>query len=168
MLAADARPFPVTRPIESGGARRKSRGCRWLPSEKNFSAPSFIRRPRRTYDIRSTAGGAGGSGPADQAAAAAVTTGLELAIPPAAIGNPAGPFKVSAHVNGSNHDFLSNQSLGGFIPPQGNLGGDGAGHFTGGVAQIDLNQFPGDQFLIVPEPGSLALRVLGVLARRRR
>ncbi len=52
-------------------------------------------------------------------------------------------------INGQNHDFLSNQALGAFAPPQGNLGGDGAGTFTGNLSGIDLTQFAGDQFFTI-------------------
>ena len=41
-----------------------------------------------------------------------VATGVEIAIPLAAIGNPSGPIKVCAFVNGTAHDFVSNQTLG--------------------------------------------------------
>ena len=77
------------------------------------------------------------------------------------------------HINASNHDFLSNQSLGGFTALQANLGGDGAGNFNGDVSLIDLNSFTGNQFFsvtVVPEPSTMAL--LGVfslsLVTRRR
>jgi len=40
-----------------------------------------------------------------------VRTGVELAIPLAAIGNPTGPIKVFAILNNPAHDFLSNQML---------------------------------------------------------
>jgi hypothetical protein len=128
------------------------------------------------FDNSNAAGIGGGTGPANQAAAIAVTTGIELAIPLSALGN-ANPqdIKVSAHVNGSNHDFLSNQSLGGFPAGQGNLGGDGAGNFNNDVSLIDLNNYQNtDQFFtVVPEPTSVAmagLAVVGVLgfARRRK
>lgn len=126
------------------------------------------------YD-RSNAGGVtGGTGAANQAAAQAVTTGIELAIPLAALGSPLGDIRVSAHINGSNHDYLSNQSLGGFMPPQGNLGGDGNGGFNGTVGQLNLNNFSGNQWFVaatVPEPGTLtvlALAGLGLLRGRRR
>jgi hypothetical protein len=117
----------------------------------------------------------GGTGAADQGAAAAVQTGIELAIPLAAIGNPgAGDcIKISAMINGSNHDYLSNQFLGGLPAGQGNLGGDGAGGYNGTVGQINLNNFAGLQYFqvcIVPEPTSLALMglsVLGLAMRRR-
>jgi len=49
----------------------------------------------------------------------------------------------------------------------GNSGGDGAGGFTGALSGINLNQFPGDQFFVVPEPGSLAMLALLILLRRR-
>ena len=128
------------------------------------------------YNNTNGAGVGGGTGAADQAAAAAVETGLELWIPLSAIGDPGlgDTILISAHINGSNHDFLSNQSLGAFEAPQANLGGDGGGTFNDDVSLIDLNQFGGDQFFaitVIPEPSTfvvLALAGLGVATRRRR
>jgi hypothetical protein len=120
------------------------------------------------HDRSNTAGVAGGTNAANQANAAAVTTGIELAIPLSALGN-ADPrdIKVSAMINGSNHDYLSNQFLGGLTPPQGNLGGDGTGTFTGTVGQINLASgayASGDQFFtVVPEPTSATLVGLALI-----
>jgi hypothetical protein len=117
------------------------------------------------------AGITGGSGPANQAAALAVTTGLEFSIPLAAIGNPIGEIRISAMINGANHDYLSNQILSGLMPPQGNLGGDGQGGFTGTLGGINFNNFAGQQFFtVVPAPSAGALLALGAfcVARRRR
>lgn len=119
------------------------------------------------FDNSNVAGILGGTGAANLAAALAVTTGIELAIPLSTIGNPVGAFKISAMINGSNHDYLSNQFLGGLPAGTGNLGGDGAGSFTGTLSGINLNQFAGDQFFMVPEPGSLAMLALLILLRRR-
>lgn len=125
------------------------------------------------FDRSNVAGVLGGTGAANQAAAQAVMTGIELAIPLAALGNPTGDIRISTHINGSNHDYLSNQSLGGFTPPQGNLGGDGLGGFNGTVGQLNMNNFSGDQWFVagtVPEPGTLAALALGgaLLLRRKR
>ncbi|MBX3432056.1 MAG: PEP-CTERM sorting domain-containing protein [Pirellulales bacterium] len=127
------------------------------------------------FDNSNVAGILGGTGAADQTAAQAVTTGLELAIPLAAIGNPGlgSTIKISAMINGSNHDYLSNQFLGGLPAGQGNLGGDGAGGFNGTVGQINLNQYAGNQYFevrVIPEPASLVLAgtALGALALVRR
>jgi uncharacterized protein (TIGR03382 family) len=121
------------------------------------------------YDNSNMAGIGGGDGAADQAAALAVETGIEFSIDLADLGGPTGAFRVMAFINGSNHDFASNQFLGGLTPPQGNLGGDGMGNFTG-VVDFDLNDFAGEQFFIVPAPGTVSLLALGGLAglRRRR
>lgn len=124
------------------------------------------------FDNSNVAGILGGTGAANAAAALAVTTGVELAIPLSTIGNPAGVLKISAMINGSNHDYLSNQILGGLPAGTGNLGGDGAGGFTGSLSGVDLNQFAGNQyFRVVPEPASamlLGAAALGLRRRRRR
>jgi hypothetical protein len=115
------------------------------------------------FDNSNVGGVGGGTAALDAAgtaAALAVTTGLELAIPLSAIGNPnPQDILISAHVNGNNHDYLSNQSLGGFPGPQGNLGGDGVGNFNNDVSLLDLNNYPNtDQFFrAIPEPTSLVL-----------
>jgi hypothetical protein len=123
------------------------------------------------FNNSNTAGVIGGSAAANQAAAQAVQTGIELAIPLAAIGNP-GPgslIKVNAQINGSNHDYLSNQFLPGLVAPQGNLGGDGAGNYNGTVGQLNLNSFtdPANvstfSIRVVPEPASLALLGLSLV-----
>ena len=103
------------------------------------------------FDNSNIAGVQAGTGAANAVNAQAVLTGIELFIPLTAIGNPVegDTIRISAHVNNSNHDFLSNQTLGGLVVPQGNLGGDGAGNFTNDVSLINLNNFAGDQFFSV-------------------
>lgn len=111
------------------------------------------------YNGSNVAGVTGGTGPADPVAAAAVTTGLELSIALSDLGYVAGPINVMVGQNGGGHDYWSNQFLGGLPAPQGNLGGDGAGTFTGEGA-IDFTLFAGNQFFTInpiPEPSSLAL-----------
>ena len=103
------------------------------------------------YDNSNVAGVMGGSGRADQVAAAAVTTGLELGIALSDLGSPVGDVRILAFVNGSDHNFASNQFLGALAPPQGNLGGDGTGAFTG-VLDFDLGDFAGDQFFTCEIP----------------
>lgn len=126
------------------------------------------------YNNTNGAGIMGGTGAAIQAAALAVTTGIELAIPLSTIGNPnPADILISAMINGSNHDYLSNQFLGGLTPPQDNLGGDGGGTFTGDLAGINLKDFAGDQFFAaVPEPSTIALlfgmTLAGMACGRRR
>lgn len=98
------------------------------------------------FDNSNLAGVAGGSAAANQNDALAVQTGIELSIALTDLGYTGGDIKVCAFVNGSNHDYVSNQFLGPLAPPQGNLGGDGNGNFTGTIGQLNLNNFAGQQF----------------------
>jgi len=122
------------------------------------------------YDNSNVAGVLGGTGAANQAAALAVMTGLELSISLADLG-ALGDISVMVGQNNGGHDYWSNQFLGGLAAPQGNLGGDENGAFTGEGA-IDMTHFAGNQYFTiqVPEPSTLTLLGLGslvIFARRR-
>lgn len=128
------------------------------------------------FDNSNSAGVMGGTGAADQAAAAAVTTGIEFSVSLADLGNPAigTEILISAMYNNGDHNFLSNQVLGGLPAGTANLGGDGGGGFTGDLSGVNFNQFAGLQYFavtVVPEPTSLALvglaTLAGVATRRR-
>ena len=69
-----------------------------------------------------------------------VTTGFEIGIPLAALGNPTGNIKVTAFVNGTGHDFASNQFSGVGILDE-NLAGD--------FLNMDLSSIAGNQFVTV-------------------
>jgi len=101
------------------------------------------------YSNANTAGIQAGAGIADQAAALAVTTGLELGIDLADLGFPSDGIRICAFVNNAGHNYASNQFLAGLAAPQGNLGGDGNGNYTGTLADIDLAALAGDQFFTV-------------------
>lgn len=120
-----------------------------------------------------SAGVAGGTGAANQAAALAVTTGMEFSIALADLGNPGfgDVIKIAAFVNNGDHNYLSNQFLGGLAGGTANLGGDGAGGFTGTVSGVDLTEFAGNQYFelrIVPAPGVMALMGIGTTLGLRR
>jgi hypothetical protein len=135
------------------------------------------------YDNSNVAGVTAGTGAADPIAAAAVATGLELQIALSDLGYVGGPIHVMVGQNNPNHNYWSNQFLGGLPaglgnqPPDlgtGNLGGDEAGGFTGEGA-IDMTHFAGNQFFTInaiPEPASLVLMGISGMAalavRRRR
>ena len=117
------------------------------------------------YDNSNVAGIGGGTAAANQAAALAVLTGLELSIDLSDLG-ATGDIRVMVGQNGGGHDYWSNQFLGGLPAPQGNLGGDEMGNFTGEGA-IDMTHFAGDQFftvVAVPEPSTIMLMAVGSIA----
>lgn len=92
------------------------------------------------YDDSNTMGVGGSAGAeADQAAAAAVTTGLELCFPKGVLGDPERPVKIMVLQNNGDHGFLSNQTLGGLPIGAENLGGPGG---------LDFGTFEGDQFFV--------------------
>ena len=124
------------------------------------------------FNNNNSAGVTAGTAAADQAAAAAVTTGFEFAVDLTDLGYTSGDIRIVAAYGNGDNNFFSNQFLGGVPAPQGNLGGDGAGGFTGTAGGINLNNFAGNQyFTVVPEPSVAllgGLGILGVLRRRRR
>jgi hypothetical protein len=102
------------------------------------------------FDNSNAGGVTDGSGAANQAAALAVQTGLELGIALSDLGYAGGDIRICAFVNNANHDYASNQFLGPLTPPQGNLGSDGNGNFTGSIT-FDLGDFAGDQYFVCTE-----------------
>jgi hypothetical protein len=118
------------------------------------------------WDNTNNAGVTGGTGPADQVAAAAVTTGMEFSIHLDDLGSPSvgSEIKITAIYGSSNHDYMSNQALGSFTAPQANTAGLGnnpgepvadGGH-TGSMAGYNFNDYSGTQYftIIVPEPST--------------
>lgn len=97
------------------------------------------------FNNSNAAGVAGGNGAANQADALAVQTGLELSIDLSDLGFVGGDLRICAFVNNANHNYASNQFLGPLQPPQGNLGGDGNGTFTG-FLNFNLGMFAGNQY----------------------
>ncbi|MCH7228051.1 hypothetical protein [Haloferula sp. A504] len=95
------------------------------------------------YDNSNTGGVTGGNGPAVEADALAVTTGLELCIDLADLGSPTTEIRVMAMIINNNHDFLSNQVLGGLPAGTGNLGNPALVDFDA-VANPSTG-IPGDQ-----------------------
>ncbi|HEX3598742.1 MAG TPA: PEP-CTERM sorting domain-containing protein [Lacipirellulaceae bacterium] len=113
---------------------------------------------------------------ANAADALAVTTGMEFSIALADLGNPSAgsTIKIAAMINNGDHNYVSNQILGPLPAGQGNLGGDGAGGFTGSLGGVNLNNFAGLQYFsvsVVPEPATMSLvglAIAGLLGARRR
>ncbi len=102
-----------------------------------------------SIDNSNLGGVGGGTATAD---GSGVTTGIEFAIPLSVLGWTEGdPILVAAFVNGSNHDYLSNQVIG-------PLGGS---ENLGEPRVVDFGAVAGDQFAVVlqatgtPCPGDL-------------
>ena len=116
------------------------------------------------FDNVNTAGVNGNSGTAaNQAAAGAVTTGLELGIPLSMLGNPTGVVEVLVDINGNGYVYLSNQFLPGLAVGTGNLGaggnyGPGGGVFNFGTTTGEYVSVP------VPMAGMPTLTVNGINA----
>ena len=94
----------------------------------------------------------------------AVSTGAEFAIPLSLLGNPTWGqgVKVAAFINGSGHDFVSNQVLGGLPIGTDNLGDP---------HNVNFNNYAGNQYFVVPEPASFAvlgLGLFGLVSKRKR
>jgi glycosidase len=81
------------------------------------------------------------------------STGLEMVIPLSLIGNPAGPIKVLADINGYQEVYLSNQFLPGLAPGTPNLG----------AATFNFSSIAGEYF-IVPASAAPILSVNNISA----
>jgi PEP-CTERM motif len=154
--------------IGGGAAAFQSAGSVFGNSLTGTNASALPNGIGVAYNNSNAAGVTGGNGPANQAAALAVTTGFELAIPMSVIGNPAlKDIRISAMINNQGHNYLSNQFLGSLTPSQGNLGSDGNGNGTGNIGQINLNSTAyakGTQwFQFVPEPSTFVLAGLALV-----
>jgi hypothetical protein len=102
------------------------------------------------YDNSNTGGVGGTLG--QNTGGESVTTGYEFLIPLAALGNPTGDIKIMAQIADPNHVFRSNQVLGGL--------GAGASQSN---TNWNYHTVSGDQFFVIPEPGSLVLVAIGML-----
>ncbi|GIV08374.1 MAG: hypothetical protein KatS3mg019_0465 [Fimbriimonadales bacterium] len=148
--------------LTSGGGPGDYLGTTGAASDGTLSGGNNPNGIRITINNSNTGGVTGSA--ADPAAASAVFTGVELAIPFAAIGITGTPtIKISAFINGSGHDFLSNQVLGG-VGGLGNLGEP---------RNVNFANIAGDQYftVVVPEPASMVALGVGLtslLALRRR
>lgn len=105
------------------------------------------------YDDSNTAGitdGDNSGSAADQAAAAAVTTGIELCIDLTDLGNPSGSMKIMVLLNNDSHNFMSNQTLGGLPVGTDNLGNP---------ANVDFSTYAGDQYFPVAVASTPTLKI---------
>jgi hypothetical protein len=90
-----------------------------------------------------------GAGALQSVAAGAVRSGIELAIPLGALGNPKGPIAVCAFVNNQGHNFMSNQILG---PIGATTNACFGQNNLGNPNVVNLGNFPGQHyFLVGPE-----------------
>jgi hypothetical protein len=136
----------------------------------NASGSALSQNLEFAINDNNNAGVIGGTAAANMAAALAVMTGMEFSISLADLGNPApgSTILISAMIDNGDHNYLSNQILGGLPAPAGNLGGDGGGGFTGTLSGVNYNQYQGEQYFAVvvpvPEPSGLTLAGLGMAA----
>ncbi|MBM4112222.1 MAG: hypothetical protein FJ253_02435 [Phycisphaerae bacterium] len=94
-------------------------------------------------NTRGVSGGASGSG-----SGAGVTTGVEIKIPLSLMGYSKGPIKVCAFINGSSHDYMSNQVLGGVGGLQNLSCGPDSCNWVD-IRTIDLSTIPGNQYFVI-------------------
>ena len=92
----------------------------------------------------SNTGGVSGDS-ANAGSGCGVATGIEIKIPLVLTGWSSGDIKVMAFINGSGHDYASNQVLGALPAGSGNLGGNGTGGWDGST-HVDFSAIPGNQY----------------------
>ena len=128
-------------------------GIRYMGTgDANTNSPVAI-----GFDNSNTAGVGFGGGAANQANALAVSTGLELSIALADLGNPVGEIRIMAMVTGNNtnfggdHAITCNQVLPGLAAPQAELGV---------TSNLNFTAIAGDQFFTVNIPVAVAAEIM--------
>jgi hypothetical protein len=107
------------------------------------------------YDGSNTGGVTGGTG---AGSGAGVTAGLEFALPLAWLGvTPSQQFHLAGFITNTNRTIASNQWLGSLPPTFGNV-----------PQNADTTAYAGNQWVLIPTPGSAALLSIGLLASARR
>ena len=138
-----------------GGGTSQTLGIAQDPSHQSFVTTfTFTNGVKLGFNNSNTGGvwGTGSAGESDTSLAAAVATGLELAIPvsffAAADGSLNDSLRITAFINDTNHRYLSNQVLGPMGQSSGgygNLGDPRLFNFSAGYS-------PGNQYFAVPNP----------------
>jgi len=94
--------------------------------------------------------------------AGAVGVGMELSIPLSLLGVSSGPLLVLADINGGGDSYLSNQFAPGL--PNGTANVGGGGPYSGpSSGAFNFGSTPGEFMVVVPEPSSISLVVVGLL-----
>jgi hypothetical protein len=142
-----------------GGVLSSNAGPRamadWVPTqapptlpERNVTPdPIYANLHRASIDNNNVLGVSGIAPPIDVSGAGAVTTGIELVLDLVELGwDGSSPVKVAGFINGTGHDFVSNQVLGGLPTPS---GADFAPDL-GEPSAADLSAIDGNQYVLVP------------------
>lgn len=142
----------------TGGGAGGYLGSTTAGSDGALSGGAIVNGIAMTINNSNTGGVGSGTG---LDSGAGVTTGIEITIPLSVLGVlDASGLKITAMINGGGHDFLSNQIIGGI----------GGGDHLGDPAFVNFGTIPGNQFVVIPAPGALAVAGFGglITARRRR
>ncbi len=131
---ADQQDFISTDPLNTDCAPRQAMTGTLIPGLLRSSINN------------SNVGGVSGTDSPDVSGAASVTTGIELELDLAELGWDGGAIRIAGFLNGTGHDFVSNQVLGGLPTPS----AEPFAPSLGEAAVINFAQIAGDQFVTVP------------------
>jgi hypothetical protein len=140
---ADPQDFSSTDPLNSDAAPRAA--------FNGQLTPGLIKVVIKNSNVGGVTGIDGTPSVAD---APNVTTGVELELDLTELGWDGGPIRIAGFLNGTGHDFLSNQVIGGLPTP----GVEPYAPSLGESATVDFSVIAGDQFVVVgttpPCPGN--------------